>query len=267
MLILERIGDVTRLHMSSRRSRAVGYSVSAYLVRGTLVDTGFHDARHELARLLDETRPVGALITHHHEDHAGNVPLLVRRGVPIAIPAATEAVLRSPEPIGVYRRFAWGTPERLVSDIIPHEPAGLELLAAPGHSSDHHVVWDPTREILFGGDLWIGVKVRIARPGENPREHVRQLRRFAALRPRTLFDAHRGAVERPHDVLVAKADWMEDLIGRVDARRAAGASVSAITRELLGREDAICWFSAGDWCKRNLVASIVASGESAAVGR
>ena len=73
MLQVEQHGDVTRFEMTSAGSRILGYSASAYLVGGILVDCGFHMARHELGAILDRERPRGVLITHHHEDHAGNV--------------------------------------------------------------------------------------------------------------------------------------------------------------------------------------------------
>ena len=77
--------DVRRLEMASAPSRAVGYTASAYLVRDVLVDTGIPATARELARFLDERAaagaPVrGALLTHAHEDHAGNAALLAERG-------------------------------------------------------------------------------------------------------------------------------------------------------------------------------------------
>ena len=259
MLRIERHGDVTRLALTHWRSRLVGYQVSAYLARGALIDTGFPAAAPALARWLDEARPAGAIVTHHHEDHAGNVPLLAARGLAVAAAAATLARLRAAERIGVYRRFTWGTPSALGAEPRPWTPEGLALLAAPGHAPDHHVVWDAERETLFSGDLFVGVRVRIARDDEDPREHARQLRRFAALRPRRMFDAHRGLVPDAAAALLAKAEWMEETIARIDRRADEGASAPAIARELLGREDAAWWFSLGDYGRRNLVRAVLAT--------
>ena len=259
MLRVERHGDVERLVLTHWRSRLVGYEVSAYFTRGTLVDTGFPSAAATLARWLDAARPAGVVVTHHHEDHAGNVALVAARGLPLALPGALLALARTPVRIGFYRRFTWGAPLPLAADVPRWSPEGLELLATPGHAPDHHVVWDADRETLFSGDLFVGVKVRVARRDEDPREHARQLRRIAALRPRRMFDAHRGLVTEPASALLAKADWMEETIARIDRRFAEGAPARVIAREVLGREDAAWWFSARDYGRRNLVEAVLSS--------
>ena len=87
MLQVEQYADVTRFEMTSAGSRIIGYSASAYLVGGVLVDCGFPKARRELDSILDRERPRGVLITHHHEDHAGNVERIAQRGIPIAASA------------------------------------------------------------------------------------------------------------------------------------------------------------------------------------
>jgi len=258
MLTLERHGDVARVHLASVRSRLVGYSVSAYLVRGVLEDTGFPADAADLARLLAELRPRGAVVTHAHEDHAGNVELLARRGVPLALAAATDAAVRHVTPIGFYRRFTWGAMSPLVSPVDPFDvaAAGLTLLPTPGHSADHHAVWDPETGTLFGGDLFLGVKVRVAHPGENPRLLARTLRRVADLRPRRLFDAHRGHVAHAEGALRAKADWLEETIGRIDRRVAEGWSDEAIRAHVLGPEEPAGYFSRGDYSRLNVVRAV-----------
>lgn len=238
----------------------MGYSVCVFFVRDQLLDTGFPGAREAVARLLDERRPHGIVVTHQHEDHAGNVELAAQRGIPIAMAHSTEDALRAGEAnVGLYRRACWGTMAPLRSAIEPHEPVGLELIATPGHSPDHHVVWDAERDTLFAGDLFLGVKVRVARPMEDPRSLVRSARRAAGLRPRVLFDAHRGLVPNGVEALHAKAAWLEETIGTVDAYIARGWSDRAITRAVLGREDVVALVSRGDLSRLNFVRAVRAT--------
>jgi glyoxylase-like metal-dependent hydrolase (beta-lactamase superfamily II) len=256
MVEVERHGDVTRLHFSSPRSRLVGYAVSAYVVDGVLVDTGFPAVRADVARLLDELRPRGAVVTHEHEDHAGNVELIARRGVPLGASAATLAAVRDVGGIGLYRHFTWGAMPPLRSAVERFDPAPLALVPAPGHSPDHHVVWDAARETVFGGDLFLGVKVRVAHHDERPRLLARSLRAVAGLRPRRLFDAHRGLVERPAAALRAKADWLEEMIGRIEWRVAQGWGDRAIRREVLGPEEPTGYFSLGEYSRTSFVRAV-----------
>ena len=248
--------DVLQLPLSTWRSRAVGYAVSAYLVRGVLVDTGFHGVRDLVARLVDERRPRGAFVTHWHEDHAGNVDLLARRGVPLAMSAATEAIVRATPRIPFYRRFTWEQMRALASDVRPFAPDDLALVATPGHSPDHHIVWDPATRTIFSGDLYLGVKVRVTHRAEDPYTIVESLRAARALAPVRLFCAHRGLVTDPMAQLGAKIDWMEATIGEIERRLAEGRDDASVAREVLGPEDVTGWVSRGEYSRRNLVAAV-----------
>ena len=256
MLELETFGDVTRVLMSSRRSRMVGYSVSAYLVRGMLVDAGFPGVAGEFADYLRSARPRGVLLTHFHEDHAGNAELVAQRGIPIAAAPATIDALRAAEQIGLYRRLIWGEVVPLRSPVAPLVSDGLTLVHTPGHSADHHVVWDPESETLFAGDLFLGVKVRVAHPAEDPRLIVRSVRTAATLGPRRMFDAHRGLVRDPVGALNAKADWLEETIAAIERRIDQGWPDRAIARDVLGREELPHYISAGGLSRINLVRAI-----------
>lgn len=238
----------------------MGYSVSAFVTRNVLIDTGFPRVAGALRRWLDATRPAGAILTHAHEDHAGNAELLARRGVPIRCAPETLEALRDPRPIGWYRRVCWGSATPLRSEVSPFENEALHLLPARGHSPDHHIVWDPERETVFGGDLFIGVKVRIAHPGEDIRGQLPALRSVIALEPRRYFDAHRGLLEDPVDQLRAKAAWMEDMIGEIERRAAAGWDERAIRDAVLGPEDRTGWASRGDYARINFVRGVLGSG-------
>jgi ribonuclease/clavin/mitogillin len=250
-------GDVTQLRMSSRRSRLVGFSVSAFVARDMLVDTGFPAVGAELARWLD-ARPAlrGAVVTHAHEDHAGNVALLAERGVPLAMGAATRDAVRHVRPVGFYRRFTWQRMRPLPPDAATLDPHPLALVATPGHSADHHVVWDAERETMFGGDLFIGVRVRVAHPGEDPARLSASLRAAAALAPRRFFDAHRGPVAEPVAALLAKADWIDATIHAIERRLAEGWSDRAVRREVLGREEMAGYASRGDYSRTNFVRAV-----------
>ena len=260
MLRLHRHDDVLRIETSSRAGRLIGFTASAYLIRGILIDTGIPRARRDVLRFLDESRDagravVGALVTHSHEDHAGNVRALAERGVPVAMADATLAALRAVEPIRPYRRVTWG---RMVPLDVPHaslDASPLVLVPTPGHSADHHAVWDPETGTLFGGDLYLGTRVRVAHDEEDPRLLAGSLRRAAALGPARLFDAHRGPVPRPVDALLAKAAWIDETLGRIDRRAAEGWSVRAIAREVLGRETFIGVASAGHYSHAAFVRS------------
>jgi glyoxylase-like metal-dependent hydrolase (beta-lactamase superfamily II) len=260
MLALETHGDVTRLRFSTPVSRALGYEVSAYAVRGMLVDTGFPAVARELAGWLDEARLKGVVVTHHHEDHAGNLELISRGALPVAIAPVTLRAVRELGPLDLYRRICWGQPPALATEVTPFVARGLRLIHLPGHSPDHHVVWDEEHGTLFAGDLFIGVKVRIAQDDEVVSEQIRSLRAAIALKPERVFCAHRGPLTNPVETLKAKADWLEEISGEVNRLAFEGHSESAITTMVLGREGTVAYTSRGKLSKRNLVRAVLKPG-------
>ena len=239
----------------------MSFSVSVYVVRGMLVDTAFPDVRSDLSAWVDAHHPTGAIVTHYHEDHAGNVELLAARGLPMWIAPATLAKVREPDPILAYRRWCWGSQPPLRSPVVPLAPESLEMIHTPGHSSEHHVVWDAARETVFGADLFLGVKVRVTHPW--PREDVRaqiaSIRKVIALKPKRYFDAHRGLVPDAIAQLTAKADWTEETVGKIDAFVDRGLSDREIVKTLFRGEDRWSLVTQYDYSRRNYVASVRAT--------
>ncbi|HUF29240.1 MAG TPA: MBL fold metallo-hydrolase [Gemmatimonadaceae bacterium] len=264
MIRVDRTGELTRIWLSSWRSRTMGYGVHVFLWRGVLIDTGFPAARKDVAGALEELRPSGVILTHGHEDHAGNIGTVAARNIPLWHSPLTPAVIRANGEMAAYRRFTWG---RMPLDESPgstFDPAPLTVLHTPGHSADHHVVWDPERETLFAADLFLGTKVRVARPLEDPRALVNSLRQVAALRPREMWDAHRGSIPDPSNALIAKADWIDALIERVISRIRAGEEDERIAQRELGRPTAVDRISFGDLSRVNLVRAIRRTATTAA---
>mgnify|MGYP001157800496 CR=1 FL=1 len=264
MLQIETHDDVQRLNFSTWRSRTAGYSVSAFAVRGVLIDSAFDDAGPELMAWVAAHRPAGVIITHAHDDHGGNAERLARAGVPLQMTPDTIALLQAPMRRGWHRRWTWGGMPLLTSPVTPFSAPGLDLIQAPGHSPDHHVVWDAERETLFAADLFLSVKVKVAHPvhREDIRQQIGTIRRILELRPKRVFDAHRGLLTDGASLLAAKANWMEETVGRIDRRLAEGWSARAIIRDVFGGESVFAYTTLGDFSRANFVASVRKTGAS-----
>lgn len=251
--------DVTELRFTTWRSRSMGFQVSAFVVRGVLIDSGFPGCASDLARYLAAAAPEGCVLTHYHEDHAGGAAAAARAGVPLWMDARTEERVRAPKPIGLYRRYTWGSPAPLGPFAAFALPAPFECIATPGHSDDHHIVWDRATGTVFGGDLFIGVKVRISHQTETPRSLVQSLRRVIDLQPSRYFDAHKGLLASPVQALTAKADWLERTIESIDALIVKGLDDATIAARVLGRDWWNRTFTGGDYTMANFVHCVRAS--------
>jgi endoribonuclease LACTB2 len=250
-------GDVSQLRLTWWRSRLIGFAVNVFVVRDALIDTGFPAVEADVLEFARERRIRGALVTHQHEDHAGNVERLAASRLPLGMSALTHEVVSREQRIGFYRKFTWQSMHALRSPVEPFSDETLELVPTPGHSHDHHVVWDHRTDTLFAGDLFLGVKVRVAHSYENPRQLVASLRAMTSRKPRRVFCAHRGLVPGGASALKAKADWLEELIERIGRLHASGISDNEIRRRVLGDRGLAHWFSVGDYSPDNLVKAVL----------
>lgn len=255
-LAIEQLGDVTRWRMQSLAGRVARITVSAYVYRGLLIDTGFHHARRSFASAMSSASIRGVIVTHWHEDHAGNAVLVSARRLPMWIAPKTEAILRARPRIQLYRRLVWGRPPALRGDVVPLNDDEFECIHTPGHSEDHHVVWFPDSRTLFSGDLWLGVRSRVFHASEDPYRIVETLRRVAELDPTRMFDSHRGLITSPAEALLARADWLTRTLDDIAGQIAEGRSDAAILEATLRGEEMVGVVSRGEYSRRNLIAAV-----------
>lgn len=236
----------------------MGFTVSCYAVRGMLIDAAFDDVAGEYMSWVRERKPAGVIVTHAHDDHAANADRLAVANVPTWIAPWSADYLRVSHPRGWHRKWVWGGMPVLKHDVTPFAPAGLEVIHTPGHSPDHHVVWDPSTETLFSADLFIGVKVRVAHPieREDVRQQIGSIRRAIVLKPKRVFDAHRGLLKDGIGLLTAKANWLEQTVGEIDALIARGDPDRAIVKQVFGGEEMFAYTTFGDFSRINFVRSV-----------
>lgn len=264
MLNLIQHGPVAEAVFSTRYTRAVGLRVSVFLHRGIAIDTGFARVADVLSAWVKTQRISGFVVTHWHEDHAGNLGWVVGRGIPVAVSADTLRRHRALTRVPLYRWSAWGHPDISRSDPEPADHP-FQLIPTPGHSADHVAVYDQDARTIFLGDLFLGTKAATMLPDESPMEMVTSLKTVLALEPKVAFDSHRGLLRDPLAMLRAKADWLETTISGVRAAHQAGRPDQVIVKELLGGEERTALVSFGQLCKRNFVRAVLADGRSRAI--
>lgn len=248
---------VTEWRFATRLSRLAGYSASAFLTEdGLLIDTGIPACRAAFEQLLAVTDVRGVVVTHHHEDHAGNVECVARRGIPTWIAPTTLPLVTRVERLRAYRRLTWTSMRPLTSAVTPFSPEALAMVPTPGHSADHHVAWHPGTRTLFSGDLYLGVAVRMMHEAEDPWQHIDSIERAAALGPVRMFCAHRGLVPDPVTALRAKAQWLRDTIAAMTDAIVLGATDTQVLSRVLGGESLTGRLSAGEYSRRNFVRAV-----------
>ncbi len=232
-----------------------------YRIGATVIDTGPPNQWSVVRRFLEERDVRRVVVTHHHEDHSGNLaPIRSTLGPEVYSPPASIAPLRDGFALRPYQRVIWGRPARVQSEPMPREieiGAGRTLLAlpSPGHSTDMTCYLVSQRGWLFTGDLFISQKARYLRTDEDVLQQIESLRRILAHDFATVFCSHRGVVTPGREALRAKLDFLVSLCERVRRLRDEGRSRREMTRLLLGREDWLSWMTGLHFSKRNLIRS------------
>jgi glyoxylase-like metal-dependent hydrolase (beta-lactamase superfamily II) len=231
-----------------------------YRVGTTVIDTGPPNMWPAVRRFLKEKPVTQAIVTHHHEDHAGNLGLIAREfGCPIFAPAGSVAPLADGFRLQFIRRVVWGTPHaRVRANPLPDEISlGADChvvpVATPGHSPDLTCLLEPNRGWLFAGDLFIAPKILYLRRDEDLGVMIDSLRMIQRYDFDTVFCSHRGPVPSGKKALKKKLDNLEALCAQVRALHKEGRGVKEITTRLVGKDGLISLFSAGDFSKRNLI--------------
>ena len=135
-----------------------------------VVDPG--DAGPVLERVAADGRaPTAILLTHHHDDHVGGVPALLRRwpGLPVFGPADSR-IATVDRPVADGDRVAVG-------------PWRFEAIAVPGHTVSHIAFHGDG--LLFCGDTLFSLGCGRLFEG-TPRDMLGSLERLAALPAQTL---------------------------------------------------------------------------------
>jgi glyoxylase-like metal-dependent hydrolase (beta-lactamase superfamily II) len=163
-----------------------------------VIDPG-PDHRPHLEAVLERAGGVGAvLLTHHHPDHAEGAAALGRMA---------RAPIMAASPIAG---------ERPLEDDMAVDGGGvaLRVVAAPGHTPDHVVFFEPETRALFTGDAVLGRGTSVIDPPEGVlAAYLRSLRTLLALEPEIIYPGH-GPIVRP-----AVAKLKEYLKHREDRER------------------------------------------------
>ena len=144
-----------------------------------VVDPGPRDEDH-IAEVVRSARDVVAiLLTHHHPDHApGAAAVGAATGAPIAalLPQEGEMALSAGE-------------------VVRGGAVALEVVATPGHSSDHAAFYERDSGALFTGDAVLGRGTSVVDPPDGDMaEYVDSLRRMLELGPSVIYPGHGPAV-------------------------------------------------------------------------
>jgi glyoxylase-like metal-dependent hydrolase (beta-lactamase superfamily II) len=264
-----RHGDIEGLRVGRFGGR-VNTTCILWRIGDALVDTGPASEWRPVRQFAAERPLRVVVVTHHHEDHAGNLARLAATGTAqILAPSESLDALADGFPLQVYRRLIWGRPRRVRAAPLPAlvdltDGSALEPVLLPGHSPDMTCFLERRRRVLFSADLYVARRQRYLRADESLTGILDSLRRALELDFDTLLCAHRGVVEDGKDHLRQKLMYFEELYDRAAALAETGLGVTEIPRRLPGPEDSVSRLSLLHYSKRNLIRGCLGAAPDAA---
>ncbi len=159
------------------------FTTHVYLVRDvgatwTLIDTGLPGASEKVAAYLQKIRVEPSaikkiLITHLHLDHTGSLKALAGLTRARTFAHWIEAAYLAERPKyagpGMPPAEPFHVDETLKDGDEIDAAGGLIAYHTPGHTPGHLTFYQPTRKLLFSGDLFFGAEQGI---GLSPPEHT-----------------------------------------------------------------------------------------------
>ncbi len=259
-----RVGPVIQFLLLSRILRREVYRTAAYFVDGLLIDTGFQRIAPAFFEAAATKNVEQIAHTHAHEDHVAADYLFQQRlGLVPRAHAKGLTLLQHPPPrLKPYRRFVWGRPRpaeaRPLPELLETPRHRLQVIPAPGHSEDHVAFYEANEGWLFGGDLFLSVKVRVLKYDEDFHRWKASLAKILTLPCERYFCGSGKVLSNPRALLGLKLEFFEEVEDRVRRLHSRGWPLSGIRDTVLGREGWLTYISQGEFSKMNLVRSILA---------
>jgi len=237
--------------------------VYAFFVDGILIDTGHSRAQKQAQELIK--LPVEQIfITHHHEDHAGNLRAIQEylKCPSYAHPLCAE-IMKSPPEVCFIERKTWGS-NNAVDNIIPIEDEiktanhNFQIIHTPGHSDDHVCLYEPNEGWLFSGDLYVHHYIRYFMGSESVTEQMESIKKVLKLDFDRIFCSHNPKETEGKANFQRKLQFLEDFYGNVVQLHEQGLSPSRIMKQLKLKESWFVRLTSSGWLSGvNMVKSVI----------
>ena len=238
-------------------------TVNLFVIDGLLIDTGpsrmHQEVRHEL-----KARPINQIfVTHHHEDHTGNVAKLAEQfNCPAYSSALCAEMMKAPPTISFAQHIIWGNrPAYHQLQAVDHLVTGhheFQLIDIPGHAPDMVALYEPNKGWLFSADLYVHHYISYFLVSESVTRQITSLEKVLQLDFETVFCSHVPPFKDGREKLTKKLNFLRSFQEQVIEQATKGYSPRKIMKvlDLKERWD-IRILSHGMLSKLNMVRSVL----------
>ena len=242
-------------------------TVYAFRMGEILIDTGQSNSRRNVKAALNGHSIHSILLTHHHEDHTGNVAYLKYKhesevkAHPICADRMTNGFTVSPLGRVISGNVAKAKVEYVLDgEVLDFGRYTLQAIYTPGHTDDHMAYYEPNKGWLFSGDLFVADRIKYFESNEDIKVQIESLKKMVALDFNTLLCSHNPQLKKGKERLSRKLELFVQFYGEVLRLNKKGLSETEILKSLGRKENYYYKFmTIGHFTAVNMVKSVLKS--------
>ena len=235
-----------------------------YFIDGLLIDTGHPNMRQEVISQVSALPIETIFITHHHEDHSGNLAgVKALSGAPTFASEKCVEILKNPPRISLAQRIVWGQNDAYhqlqpIEGILETKQHRFELIPIPGHAVDMVALYERQQGWLFSADLWVNDYIRYFMYNESMAQQIDSLKRVSELDFEALICSHNPKFDKGPERIRRKLAFMEDFYGRAASLYQKGMGEAAIMKAMgLKERWSTRLLSGGDLSTVNMIRAVI----------
>jgi glyoxylase-like metal-dependent hydrolase (beta-lactamase superfamily II) len=242
-----------------RLNKGLNTQFIVYTIGDTVIDSGPSNQWRHVSSFLQQQAVSQLLLTHHHEDHAGNAHSIGKQfGITPKAPALSYDKLSKGYPTPLLQKIVWGSLKKVQTTALQEREYlsdGSDIIPVhtPGHAKDLTCFHLPKQGYFFSGDLFIANKLKLMRSDENLTQLINSIQKVLALDFDVLFCPHGGIIKQGKQALQQKLDYILAMCEKVQQLSAKGLDEQSVCDEILGPKDFLGKLTGGNMSKLNLI--------------
>jgi len=247
--------------------------VYSFLIDGILIDTGHRYIQNSFLKVLEAETIDKIVITHHHEDHSGNVEAIKKRhNIDAYASPLCCKLMQIPPNLEPARKFTWGQncPANLLElDLnknIETKSFSFKILETPGHAIDQISLFEAEKGWLFSGDLFIHDYVKTFMRDENIYQQIKSIKKLLELDFDALICNHQPVFKNGKIRLQNKLKFLEEFVENVTFHYSKSGSIKQTMKAVNLKENYFLKaYSFGQLSAFNMITSVINGRESRSV--
>lgn len=235
-----------------------------YFIDGLVIDTGHRHMRSYAMEAVEDLAVEQIYITHHHEDHNGNLkPFQEKFRCPTYATAKCAELMKSPTKISFAQWLTWGKTDpnfdiQVEEEVIETPRYRFDLIYVPGHAPDMVCLYEASQGWLFSADLWVKEYIRYFMRSESMIQQIESLEKVLKLDFDVILCSHNPQFSDGKSLMKQKLEFLKEFYGKAEKLYHQGLSAKAIFKQMGLKESKLIKFvSGGELSGLNMVKAVI----------